>query len=72
MASPPLRLCLSCQTSLETNDPAVFRDGVKIAHVRAGGSSTCLLRRPKSQTQFLGTGTAPLQPSPDPADGGIQ
>jgi hypothetical protein len=34
MASPPIRLCLSCQTSLETNDPAVFRDGVKIAHVR--------------------------------------
>jgi hypothetical protein len=34
MVNPPLVRCLSCQTPLKSNEIAVFRDGVKIAHVR--------------------------------------
>jgi hypothetical protein len=34
MAHPPLVLCLSCHTPPQSDDPAVFREGVKIAHVR--------------------------------------
>jgi hypothetical protein len=34
MAHPSVVLCLTCHTPLQSDDPAVFREGVKIAHVR--------------------------------------
>ena len=34
MAAAPLVACLSCLTSVTPEESAVFRNGVKIAHVR--------------------------------------
>jgi hypothetical protein len=34
MAHPSVVLCLTCHTPLQSDAPAVFREGVKIAHVR--------------------------------------
>ena len=34
MADAPLADCLSCHTPVTLEEPAVFRNGAKIAHVR--------------------------------------
>jgi hypothetical protein len=34
MTAEPLPVCLSCQTAVKPAEPAVFRNGVRIAHVR--------------------------------------
>jgi hypothetical protein len=34
MASPAPVFCLSCRKLVDFNDTAVFRDGVRIAHIR--------------------------------------
>jgi hypothetical protein len=34
MSLEPLPICLSCHTAVNAEEPAVFRNGTKIAHVR--------------------------------------
>jgi hypothetical protein len=34
MTAEPLPVCLSCHTAVNPKEPAVFRKGVRIAHVR--------------------------------------
>ena len=34
MTAEPLPVCLSCHTAVNPEEPAVFRNGVRIAHVR--------------------------------------
>lgn len=46
MASPVPVFCLSCRKLVEFNDPAVFRDGVRIAHIRCWRPEHSLTRSP--------------------------
>ena len=34
MTAEPLPVCVSCHTAVDSEEPAVFRNGVRIAHVR--------------------------------------
>jgi hypothetical protein len=46
MVSPAPVFCVSCRKLVELNDTAVFRDGVRIAHIRCWRPEHSPMRSP--------------------------